>query len=238
MANLDLEHDFQVVNPNDSSGFHTPKRPPPQNHALLSPVSSSSSSTNSHTNPNWPLRKKLFCLFLYATIFTNFDTGVIPAALINVEREMSLSYTEQGLLGSLTYFGISVASFLVGYLINKFKTKRILVISIILNIVFCILFTLSTNLYALYFSRFFMGFTQAFWIIYGPVWTNYFSPHERQTTWIGFLQGFSPLGTAFFFIHLLILLRYHFRILGNRHNHKYLESRLFVASGHSHPGHA
>lgn len=39
-----------------------------------------------------------------------------------------------------------------------------------------------------------MGFTQAFWVIYGPVWTNNFSPSERQTTWLGLLQGFSPLG--------------------------------------------
>lgn len=50
-----------------------------------------------------------------------------------------------------------------------------------------------------------MGFTQAFWVIYGPVWTHNFSPKERQTTWLGLLQGFSPLGKIFkIFLCLLV----------------------------------
>jgi MFS family permease len=196
MANLDLEKDFQVSTPAQSEiNIQTPKGPAKAAN-LLSP--SSNSSTNSHSSPNWCLRKKIFCLFLYVTVFTNFDTGVIPAALVNIHKELGLNYTQQGLLGSLPNFGISVASFLVSYLIGKFQTKRILTLAIIFNVAFCILFALSENLYALYVSRFFMGFTQAFWIIYGPVWTNYFSPHERQTTWLGFLQGFSPLGILSF----------------------------------------
>ena len=210
MANLDLENDFNM-----SASFSSPGKP----QGLANPLSPSSScsSSNSHTNPNWSLRRKIFCLFLYVTVFTNFDTGVIPAALVNIHQEMGLNYTQQGLLGSLPNFGISVASFLVSYLIGKFRTKNILTIAIVINIAFCILFALSTNVYALYFSRFFMGFTQAFWIIYGPVWTNYFSPNERQTTWIGFMQGFSPLGTYLFSMMILwwVNIRHNIRIYHN-----------------------
>ena len=193
MTNLDIE-----------DGFHPNilKSPSPniESNTLLeklekSPqLSLSDTNSNTHNNPNWKLRRNIFCLFLYVVIFSNYDTGVIPAALISIQKELDINYTQQGLLGALPNFGISFASFLVSYLIGKFPTKIILTIAIMLNIGFCVLFALSTNLWALYFSRFFMGFTQAFWIIYGPVWTNYFSPNERQTTWLGFLQGSSPLG--------------------------------------------
>ncbi len=139
-------------------------------------------------------RKRIFSLFLYVVIFTNYDTGVIPAALIQIQEELNLNYTQQALLGSLPNFGISCASFFVSYLIKRFTTKPVLSVALFLNIGFCALFALSKNLWALYFSRFFMGFSQAFWVIYGPVWTNNFSPRDRQTTWLGLLQGFSPLG--------------------------------------------
>lgn len=142
-------------------------------------------------------RKRIFSLFLYVVIFTNYDTGVIPAALIQIQEELELNYTQQALLGSLPNFGISAASFFVSTLIRHFTAKYVLTISLFFNIGFCALFSLSKNLWALYLSRFFMGFTQAFWVIYGPVWTNTFSPRDRQTTWLGLLQGFSPLGIIF-----------------------------------------
>ena len=139
-------------------------------------------------------RKRIFFLFLYVVIFTNYDTGVIPAALIQIQEELKLNYTQQALLGSLPNFGISFASFFVSTLMRRFTSKSVLSIALLSNIGFCALFSLSENLWALYLSRFFMGFTQAFWVIYGPVWTNNFSPKGRQTTWLGLLQGFSPLG--------------------------------------------
>ncbi len=186
MSNSDIESSFSPKNP-----LKIPESPQIiQQEALLS----SPSSSNSHSNPDWKLRRYIFYLFLYVVICTNYDTGVIPAALINIQKELNLNYIEQGLLGSLTYFGISIASFLVSYVIGRFQTKWVLFIAISLNIAFCVLFALSENLLVFYLARFFMGFTQAFWIIYAPVWTNYFSPKEREATWLGFLQGFSPLG--------------------------------------------
>lgn len=199
MANIDLENEFSSSNQekilSTSMKSHINEViASPKPAAIASPIASS--SANSHENPNWSLRKRIFCLFLYVTIFTNFDTGVIPAALININKEMGLNFEQQGLLGSLPYFGISTASFFVSYFIGKMQTKYLLSIAIFLNVCFCLLFSLSTNVWALYISRFFMGFTQAFWVIYAPVWTNYFSPFERQTTWLGLLQGFSPLGES------------------------------------------
>ena len=39
-----------------------------------------------------------------------------------------------------------------------------------------------------------MGSSQAFWVVYGPVWVNNFSPHNKQALWLGMLAGFSPVG--------------------------------------------
>lgn len=50
-----------------------------------------------------------------------------------------------------------------------------------------------------------MGFTQAFWVVYGPVWTNYYSPQAKKATWLGIMQGFSPLGNRYLKIKGLIM---------------------------------
>lgn len=232
MAHIDLENEFlPAQNLQDKSISVTsdqqvsPTKKDKGNLPLMKSTISSSSE-NSHENPNWSLRKRIFCLFLYVTIFTNYDTGVIPAALIKIQKELDLNYEQQGLLGSLPYFGISSASILVSYLITRFPTKNVLQVSIFFNIAFCLLFTLSTNLWAMYFSRFFMGFTQAFWVIYAPVWTNYFSPHERQATWLGLLQGFSPLGFLLIVIFFKNFKRDHDRILDNCHYYKLMGCRF------------
>ena len=39
-----------------------------------------------------------------------------------------------------------------------------------------------------------MGFSQAFCVIYGPVWVNEFSPGRLTTRWMGILQAAVPLG--------------------------------------------
>jgi fucose permease len=98
-------------------------------------------------------RRNIFILFLYVVIFTNYDTGVIPAGLVQIQQELDINYTEQALLGSLPNLGISCASFFVSYLISKFTAKKVLSLALLLNIGFCALFSLSKNLVALYLSR-------------------------------------------------------------------------------------
>ena len=40
---------------------------------------------------NWSKRKKIFALFLFTCIFTNYDTGVIPASISHVKAEMNIN---------------------------------------------------------------------------------------------------------------------------------------------------
>ena len=45
--------------------------------------------------------KFMFALFLLTNLFINYDTGVIPASLIQIENELNVDYTQQAALGIL-----------------------------------------------------------------------------------------------------------------------------------------
>lgn len=64
----------------------------------------------------------------------------------------------------------------------------------IANAVACFLFSISSNLWVLCIMRFLLGFTQAFCVIYGPVWVNEFSPRKSNTKWMAILHSFVVIG--------------------------------------------
>ena len=53
---------------------------------------------------------KIFLLFLLTNFFLNYDSGVIPASLLQIIKEIDLDYKEQALLGSLVYLGLSTTT--------------------------------------------------------------------------------------------------------------------------------
>ena len=62
---------------------------------------------------DWSTRRRVFLLFVLGNLFLNYDTGVIPACLLQIERDLKLGYQEMALMGSLVYFGLSVSSLFV-----------------------------------------------------------------------------------------------------------------------------
>ena len=64
----------------------------------------------------------------------------------------------------------------------------------IANAAACFLFSVSSNMWILYSMRFMLGFTQAFCVIYGPVWVNEFSPKQSNTKWMAILHSFVVIG--------------------------------------------
>ena len=64
----------------------------------------------------------------------------------------------------------------------------------IANALACFIFSFSSNVWVLYLMRFMLGFTQAFCVIYGPVWVNEFSPKESNTKWMAILHSFVVIG--------------------------------------------
>jgi len=56
--------------------------------------------------------------------------------------------------GSLDYLGVAIATALTGPIINKYQTKYILGLSILLNSAMCLALCLSYNIVLIYIARF------------------------------------------------------------------------------------
>jgi len=97
-------------------------------------------------------------------------------------------------IGSLVYVGLSAASLFVSPTFQRFQAKNVLGFMLLLKAIFCGLFSVYSNMMVLYALRLLMGITQAFCVIYAPVWVNEFSPKDRSTTWMGTLHAFVPIG--------------------------------------------
>ena len=130
-------------------------------------------------------RNIIFAVFLLSDIFLNYDTGVIPASLIEITKEIELDYSEQALLGSLVYLGLSFASIFVSLIFTKYTPNKVCSVVLFLNCISCFIFSFSIRKRILFLARFIMGVTESFIIIYGPVWVNNYSPQEYSATWMG-----------------------------------------------------
>ena len=153
-------------------------------------------------------RNFIFNIFLLSDLFLNYDTGVIPASLIQITKEIDLNYSEQALIGSLVYLGLSFASIFVGFIFSKFSPSKVCSVILLLNCISCFIFSMSINKSILFTMRFLMGVTEAFIVIYGPVWVNNFSPPEHSATWMGILHSCSIFGVFLGYLAASLILNF------------------------------
>lgn len=112
------------------------------------------------------------------------------------------------LMGSLVYFGLSVSCLFVSIIFQKYKANNVLGAFMIANAIACFVFSMSYDMWLLYPMRFMMGFTQAFCVIYGPVWVNEFSPRGSNAKWMAFLHSFSVIGVIVGYIVGSVIVAY------------------------------
>ena len=153
-------------------------------------------------------RNIIFAFFLLSNLFLNYDTGVIPASLIKITQEINFNYSEQALIGSLVYLGLSFASLFVSMIFSKFGPSKVCSLILLLNCISCFTFSLSSNKIILFSMRFLMGATEAFIVIYGPVWVNNYSPLEYSTTWMGILHSCIVLGVVTGYVTASIIINF------------------------------
>jgi MFS family permease len=134
---------------------------------------------------------------MLANLFLNYDTGVIPASLLEILKEIDLDFKEQALIGALVYIGLSFASLFVAPVFSKFGPSKVMAFVLVLNSICCFIFSFSYIKPILFTCRFLMGVTEAFVVIYGPVWVNNYAPDEHSTKWMGFLQACAGMGMIF-----------------------------------------
>uniref|UniRef100_A0A7S3MRR1 Major facilitator superfamily (MFS) profile domain-containing protein n=1 Tax=Fabrea salina TaxID=342563 RepID=A0A7S3MRR1_9CILI len=139
-------------------------------------------------------RKATYIMFCLIACTINFDAGIIPAGLYKIRDELEMSFQQQAAIGSLVFMGISLGSLTVTATFQKVSAAKALILMLTLNIAFTVVFSLSKFLYLLYLCRLIMGFTKSFFVIYGPVWVNEFSPKESSTKWLAGLQASVTMG--------------------------------------------
>ena len=161
-------------------------------------------------------RNCIFAFFLLSNLFLNYDTGVIPASLIEITKEINFNYSEQALIGSLVYLGLSFASLFVSMVFSKFGPSKVCSLILLLNCLSCFIFSLSSNKIILFSMRFLMGATEAFIVIYGPVWVNNYSPLEYSTTWMGILHSCTVLGVVTGYVTASIIINFFSKLLSWR----------------------
>lgn len=87
------------------------KGDPPKRKSTLERIEEESDLED--TSVNWSQRRRIFVLLVLGNLFLNYDNGVIPACLLQIEKDLKLGYKEMALMGSLVYFGLSVSSLFV-----------------------------------------------------------------------------------------------------------------------------
>jgi MFS family permease len=157
---------------------------------------------------SYSIRYRIFIFFLLANIFLNYDTGVIPASLLELIKEVQLDYKEQALIGSLVYLGLSFASLFVAPLFQKYGPAKVCAMALILNTLCCFVFSFSKLKYVLFGTRFLMGICEAFIVIYGPVWVNNYSPPENSAKWMGILHSCTALGVMIGYLFAAIIINF------------------------------
>jgi MFS transporter, Spinster family, sphingosine-1-phosphate transporter len=138
----------------------------------------------------------LFKYIILAQIVVYIEAGAIPALLTQLKVIFNMSYNEQGALGGVVYLFLSMACPLAGYLFRVWSPRAVLSATLSLNLLATLGFALTPDEWtkALIVSRAMIGFTQAFVMVYSPVWVDEFAPPARRTAHMSYLQGSVPIG--------------------------------------------
>merc|ERR1719237_1454962 len=81
-----------------------------------------STSLNKPPGPPTAARQRNVFIFLCCMMaMVNYDSGAIPAALDNIEKEFTLNSLQLGLLGCLPYVALTVMSPISGAILTRYS---------------------------------------------------------------------------------------------------------------------
>ncbi len=119
-----------------------------------------------------------------------------PIALI-LMKDLSINAHQLGLLSSMYFYGGFLILFPAGLLLDRFSTKKLMLMAMLLAIISVFLFAISTNLFLLYLSRLASGVAAAFAFL-GAInlATQWFE--TRQMAFVtGYIVSIAMLGGIF-----------------------------------------
>ena len=139
---------------------------------------------------------RVFCVLMLAQVVLFAEAGAVPAMLVQLTSSFKLTFPQQGYLGGIVYFGIAVGAPITSEFFKCLNLKYVLAMTLFVNMGSLVVFACTpmgwTNM--LIGTRFLIGFTQATFSVYVPVWVDRFAPKDKATQWFSWLQITVPVG--------------------------------------------
>lgn len=161
----------------------------------------------------------IFLMLIVTGSMVNFDSGGTAAVLVLLGRGCPqevleargqntthhvqdpaypcLSESDKGILGAAPYIGLCFGCPLAGELVRRISEKKVLLVSLALNVVATFIFAYVLDKYYLWTAKFLVGLTQSAISVYAPVWVSKFAPAAYKTLWYGLMQSSTAIGCLF-----------------------------------------
>eukprot|EP00760_Papus_ankaliazontas_P038321 PhM_4_TR9081/c0_g1_i4/m.92502 len=151
------------------------------------------------TIPGMTSRYRAFVFFMFVTTqaFTNFDSGSVGAVIGEkgpMSKDFGTSGATDGILASIAYLGNAIGGAMCSYLFRRHHAKRVLTVSLTVHFAFSLAFAAAPHVGLAIVARLIVGITQAFVVVYTPVWVDEFAPAAHATTWMALAQAGVPIG--------------------------------------------
>jgi MFS transporter, putative metabolite:H+ symporter len=139
-------------------------------------------------------QQKIFAIIATAWLFDSIDLASLTFVLAPISEEFGLSDSQAGLLASASFAGMFVGATTAGMLADRFGRKVVFQSSMILWGLASLLLALGWNWESLIFFRFLLGLGMGAEFPIGLSLVSEFMPAEKRGQYIGFLEGFWPIG--------------------------------------------
>ena len=138
----------------------------------------------------------LFKYIILIQIIIYLEAGAVPALLSTLTEIFHLSFMLQGALGGIMYIFISLACPLASYCFYTFPVREVIGTMLLINGIATLAMGLTPQGWAYFLigARSVIGATQAFIMVFSPVWVDEYSPPNRRTSWLSYLQASVPCG--------------------------------------------
>lgn len=139
-------------------------------------------------------QQKIFAIIATAWLFDSIDLASLTFVLAPISDEFGLSAGQAGLLASASFAGMFVGATTAGMLADRFGRKLVFQTSMILWGSASLLLALSWNWESLMIFRFLLGLGMGAEFPIGLSLVSEFMPAKKRGQYIGFLEGFWPIG--------------------------------------------
>lgn len=142
---------------------------------------------------------RVFAVLMLVQAVLFAEAGAVPALLVQLASAFKLTFPEQGYLGGIVYFGIAVGAPITSEFFKCANPKHVLFWTLLVNMGALLVFASVPTGWTqtLIGTRFLIGFTQATFSVYVPVWVDRFAPKDKATQWFSWLQITVPVGVMF-----------------------------------------